>query len=108
MIISDDHIGNILQMLSETDKQVALLRGRCKTAERMKKIAFAKAYLKAQGTQDARKAQAEIDEGYQDACQEEIDVGQMKDEIEEMRRTGQSHISVWQTEHADRRKGAVF
>jgi hypothetical protein len=73
MIVSDDDVSAALQYLSIDPHPKALAIKDLMVAENARKAAYAEALLKADGSVDARKAEAELDQTHQKALRTEAE-----------------------------------
>lgn len=96
-----------LEYLLETDDLYGELRGRVDGLDYLIKIAEAKEYLKASGTQDQKKSTARASEEYGRLVTEHNDAVIEYHTVGAKRKTAELCIEVWRSQSANRRVGNV-
>jgi hypothetical protein len=96
-----------LEYLLETDDEFGRLKGEVEGLDYLIKMAEARGYLGASGTQDQRKSQARISEEYERLVLEHNDRVIELHTIGAKRKTAELVIEVWRSQSANRRVGNV-
>ena len=103
MIVSDKNIQTALEYLAIDPHPVALARKETVDAENKCKELFARAYLAGDGSIDARKAMAEIDDQYVRAKETESQAILNLERARARSRAAEMLIEVWRSENANAR-----
>lgn len=101
MIVSERNVSDALAYLADDPHPLALARKHITDAENKSKLAYAKAYLDAQGSVDARKATAELDGEYVIARAEESEAILDLERHKARTKAAEMLIEVWRTENAN-------
>lgn len=103
MIVSDNNVTDALHYLALDPHPVALSRKDVTDAENRCKQAFAKAFLSAEGSVEARKAIAEVSDEHVAAKSDESDAIMEFERHKARAKAADMLISVWQSENANER-----
>ena len=103
MIVTEHHVSAALSYLADTPHPLAVARKAVTDAENKSKRSFARAFLSAEGSVDARKAAAEIDDDHIAAKNAEADALFALEDHKAQTRNAQTVIDVWRTENANAR-----
>lgn len=103
MIVSDKNIQTALEYLAIDPHPVALARKEVTDAENKCKRLFAQAFLGAEGSVDARKAEAEASGDYVTAREEEAMAILELERHRARSRAAEMLIEVWRSENANAR-----
>ena len=103
MIVSDKNVSDALAYLAIDPHPVALARKDCTDAENRCKQIYARTYLTASGSIDARKATAEIDDDYVQAKADEAsDILELERHKARVR-AAEMLLEIWRSEQANTR-----
>ncbi len=103
MIVTDKHVSSALEYLADDPHPIAVARKAVTDAENETKRIFARVFLAAFGSVDARKATAEIDQGYITAKDRESDAIQSLERHKARTKSAEMIIEVWRSENANAR-----
>jgi DNA topoisomerase VI subunit B len=103
MIVHDDDVSAALQYLSVDPHPKALAIKDLMVAENARKAAYAEAFLKAEGSVEARKAEAELDQTHQKALRIEAEETFELERHKSRVTAADKLLSIFQTEHANAR-----
>jgi hypothetical protein len=101
MIVADDTVSKALAYLADDPHPLALARKYLTDAETASKRVYAQAFLDAEGSVDARKAQAEISNGYQLAKANESNAVLELERHKSRSRAAEMIIEMWRSEQAN-------
>jgi hypothetical protein len=103
MIVSDDDVAAALAYLAIDPHPLALSIKDMMDAENARKAAYAAAFLAAEGSVDARKAEAELDKEHQRALRIEAEETMEFRRHKERQFAADKLLSIYQTENANAR-----
>jgi hypothetical protein len=101
MIVSDRNVSDALAYLADDPHPLALARKHLTDAENEAKQAFARCFLAAEGSVDARKATAEINEVYIRAKDVETEAILELERHKARAKAAEMLLEVWRTENAN-------
>lgn len=103
MIVSEKNVSDALAYLADDPHPTALARKDVTDAENKCRELFARLYLSASGSIDARKAAAETNLEYIEARKEEADAIKELERHKARARAAEMLIEVWRTEQSNAR-----
>lgn len=107
MNISDKQVEGALKYLAETDDSYGMLKGKVKGLEYRLKVTESVEFLKAEGTQEARKATARASNEYQVLTAELENTSIDYEVVAAKRKRAELVIEVWRTIQANQRRGNI-
>lgn len=106
-MIDDNRAENALDFLNSNAERHGQLKGAIEYHAYKVKRTKAQAFLSAEGSVEARKATAEIDEDVAIAVKEYIEVTEECKQLEDENKARELLISVYQTQSANTRRGNI-
>lgn len=103
MVVSEKNVSDALTYLADDPHPLAIAKKRVTDAENKAKRIWARAVLSATGSDQTKKATAEIDPKYADAKDEESEAIQELERCKARAKAAEMIISVWQSEGANAR-----
>lgn len=103
MIVSDKNVSDALAYLADDPHPLALARKDVTDAENKAKQAYARAFLDADGSVDARKAQAELAPEYVEAKRDEADAILDLERHKSRAKAAEMLLEIWRSENANAR-----
>jgi molybdopterin biosynthesis enzyme len=103
MIVTEHHVSAALSYLADSPHPLAVARKAVTDAENESKRSFARAFLSAEGSVDARKAAAEIDDDHIAAKDAEADAIFTLEDHKAQTKSAETVIEIWRTESANTR-----
>ena len=101
MIVSDNNVSDALTYLAADPHPIALARHDLTTAENKSRETYARCFLGADGSVEARKATAEIDPLYVAAKGEEAEAVQEYERHRSRVKAAEMLLEIWRSEQAN-------